>query len=104
MRVAGNVCDTDEIGSIEYGAGHLQTPLVVVMGHTKCGAVTAVCTHAEVGGSIPLLVDNIVPAAESARASHPGVADADLVPFATEENVWHAIEQLLTEARKLRNW
>ncbi|RPI59569.1 MAG: carbonic anhydrase, partial [Planctomycetaceae bacterium] len=38
-RVAGNVCDTNEAGSIEYGAGHLNTPLVVVMGPTKCGAV-----------------------------------------------------------------
>ena len=42
IRVAGNVCDSDEIGSIEYGLAHVKTPVLVVMGHTKCGAVTAV--------------------------------------------------------------
>ena len=42
IRVAGNVIHTDETGSTEYGAAHLGTPLVLVMGHTKCGAVTAV--------------------------------------------------------------
>ena len=102
VRVAGNVADTDEIGSIEYGAGHLKTPLVVVMGHTQCGAVTAVCTNAEVGGSIPLLVDNIVPAVTSARAAHPDASDTALVPFAIEENVWHSIEQLLENSSEVR--
>ncbi|MBI5865537.1 MAG: hypothetical protein HZB38_13725 [Planctomycetes bacterium] len=42
IRVAGNVSDTDEIGTIEYGVGHLHTPLLVVMGHSSCGAVGAV--------------------------------------------------------------
>ena len=42
VRVAGNVADDDEIGTIEYGVGHLHTPLLLVLGHTKCGAVTAV--------------------------------------------------------------
>ena len=39
IRIAGNVADTDEIATIEYGVGHLNSPLIVVMGHTKCGAV-----------------------------------------------------------------
>ena len=43
IRVAGNVCDTDEVGSIEYGLAHVHTPILVVLGHTQCGAVTAVC-------------------------------------------------------------
>lgn len=41
IRVAGNVVDTDVVGSIEYGVDHLKTKLVVVMGHEGCGAVTA---------------------------------------------------------------
>lgn len=45
VRVAGNVPDDDVIGSIEYAVVHLQTPLVVVLGHEQCGAVTA-ATHA----------------------------------------------------------
>ncbi len=41
VRVAGNVADTDAIASIEYAAEHLGTPLLVVLGHQKCGAVAA---------------------------------------------------------------
>ena len=48
IRVAGNVCDVDERGSIEYGLAHVNTPVLVVLGHTQCGAVTAV-THSVQG-------------------------------------------------------
>ena len=41
VRVAGNIIDSDILGSIGYGLIHLNTPLVVVMGHEGCGAVTA---------------------------------------------------------------
>ncbi len=97
VRVAGNVCDTDEIGTVEYGVEHLGTPLLVVMGHTSCGAVKAVCTGAEVGGSIPLLVDNIGPAVERAH-KHSGLSGEALVPAAVEENVWQSIHDLLAHS------
>ena len=42
IRVAGNVIDAHQLGSIEYAADHLGTGLVVVLGHTRCGAVNAV--------------------------------------------------------------
>ena len=102
VRVAGNVCDTDEIGSIEYGAGHLKTPLIVVLGHTKCGAVTAVATKAEVGGSIPLLVDNITPAVENAKAANPGKDEATVVAAAIRANVFQSIQDLLTHSEEVR--
>ena len=41
VRLAGNVVDDDALGSIEYAVQHLNTPLVIVMGHQSCGAVTA---------------------------------------------------------------
>lgn len=48
VRTAGNVIGTHEMGSVEYAVLHLHTPLVVVMGHTHCGAVSAALTgHAE---------------------------------------------------------
>ena len=50
IRVAGNVCDTDEVGSIEYGLAHVNTPVLVVLGHTQCGAVTAVTNLVEGNG------------------------------------------------------
>ncbi len=46
VRVAGNIIADHEIGSIEYGVEHLCAPLIVVLGHTKCGAVTAAAQYA----------------------------------------------------------
>ncbi len=45
IRVAGNVIDDHQLGSIEYAASHLGTELVVVLGHTHCGAVSAAIHH-----------------------------------------------------------
>ena len=49
IRNAGNIVDEEVLGSIEYAVEHLETPLVVVMGHASCGAVTATCQ----GGDLP---------------------------------------------------
>ena len=102
IRVAGNVCDTDEVGSIEYGIDHLETPLFVVLGHTHCGAVTAVVTHAELHGSIPLLVDNIAPALAKAEKANPDVRGKALIPATIEANVWQSIEDLLKRSPAAR--
>ncbi len=98
VRVAGNVCDVDEIGSIEYGIGHLFTPMLVIMGHSACGAVTAVATDAEVSGSIPALVDNIVPAVAMARKEHPYLTAKDLVPEAIKANVMTSMADLFAHS------
>ena len=45
IRIAGNVIDEHQLGSIEYAASHLGAPLIVVMGHTHCGAVHAAIHH-----------------------------------------------------------
>lgn len=101
IKVAGNVADTDEIGSAEYGVDHLGTPVLMVLGHSYCGAVTAVTTGAEVHGSIPELVDNIVPAVEKARHDHPEAETPELIVKAIEANVWLAVEDLLTKSHAI---
>ncbi len=58
IRVAGNVIDNHQLGSIEYAASHLGTRLVVVLGHTHCGAVGAAIHH-EKGGYIGSIVEEI---------------------------------------------
>ena len=58
IRVAGNITDDIALGSIEYALSHLNTPLVVVLGHTCCGAVNAaICGGAE--GHIKSITDKI---------------------------------------------
>lgn len=107
IRVAGNVCDTDEIGSIEYGLAHVHTPVLVVLGHTQCGAVTAV-THALHGNddpferNIPPLVDNIIPAVKRAMNTHTDVHGDAIIPYAIEENVWQAVEDLFMQSPAVR--
>ena len=107
IRVAGNVCDVDETGSIEYGLLHVHTPLLVVLGHTQCGAVTAV-THAVQGEkqklerNIPPLVDNITGAVKRAMDNHKDVEGDAIIPYAIEENVWQAIEDLLIKSPAVR--
>lgn len=102
VRVAGNVADVDEIGTMEYGVDHLGTPLLVVLGHTRCGAVTAVTQKAEVHGSIPQLVDNIEPAVARARAAHPQLGTDALVEEAIKENAWQSIEDLFADSEIVR--
>ena len=61
IRNAGNVVDEDVLGSIEYAVEHLGAPLVVVMGHSSCGAVTATCQGGELPGHIVDLAKRIRP-------------------------------------------
>lgn len=58
IRVAGNVMDNHQIGSVEYAADHLGSPVVVVMGHDHCGAVDAAINH-NPAGYIKYITDEI---------------------------------------------
>ncbi|CAK0766658.1 carbonic anhydrase [Gammaproteobacteria bacterium] len=95
IRVAGNVVHADESGSVEYGAGHLGTGLVVVMGHTKCGAVTAVVKGDKLGGNIPKLVDTIAPAVARSKAKKPELTGDALINDSIIENVKESMSLLL---------
>ncbi len=101
IRVAGNVADTDEIATAEYGVGHLGTPLLVVLGHTKCGAVTAVVKGAEVHGLLPQLLDNIQPAAE--RAKVQGGEEEEVIDRAIKENVFQSMADMLRRSSIVRS-
>lgn len=93
VRVAGNVADDAVIASIEYAVEHLGPTLVMVLGHEKCGAVTAtldaIQTGAEVPGHLAALVDPIRPAAIQAN-TQPG----DAVDLAVIANVGNVVGQL----------
>jgi carbonic anhydrase len=103
IRVAGNVLDVDEAGSVEYGLAHVNTPVFVVLGHTQCGAVTAVTNAVQGHGhqlerNIPPLVDNIIPAVKKAIVDNPKAHGADVIPYVIEENIWQGIEDLFMES------
>lgn len=74
-RNAGNLVDTAVLGTVEYGAALLGSPLIVVLAHTSCGAVKAACDvvtkNATYPGAIGSMIEPIVPAALAVR-SDPG--------------------------------
>lgn len=90
IRLAGNVVDDYALGSIEYGVEHLHTPLLVVMGHESCGAVTAAFeayqSNTKPEGEISSLIKAIIPSIESVNASS--------VEEASHQNVQNTIEVL----------
>jgi carbonic anhydrase len=90
-RVAGNVATDAVIGTIEYAVEHLGVPLVLVLGHSRCGAVSA-CLHglpATAGGHLAGLLHAIAPAVERARES-----EGDPLQNAIQFNVEHVVQQL----------
>ncbi|HYF16066.1 MAG TPA: carbonic anhydrase [Phycisphaerales bacterium] len=102
VRVAGNVCGDSEAGTVEYGVGHLKTPLLLVMGHTGCGAVAAACADAPLHGKVAGLVDRVKPAVARARRHNPRASEAELAAIAVRENVWQSIFDLLKESSEVR--
>ncbi len=86
IRLAGNIVDDAALGSIEYAVDHLGVPVVVVMGHKRCGAVQATVETLEKNekapGHLPALVDAIKPAVEQVK-DQPG----DKVDNAVKANI-----------------
>ncbi len=101
IRNAGNTVDTSAMGSIEYAVAVLKVPLIVVMGHERCGAVQAavdvVEKNATFPGSIGRMIEPIVPAVLKARAAGTGdVADASV-----KENVMRTVTRLRTASEPM---
>jgi carbonic anhydrase len=97
VRVAGNVPDPIVLGSIEYAAEHLGSPLIMVLGHERCGAVTAaVEAKGKPEGNIGAIVGTIAPAVAQAKKEYKGTDKAQLVETAIDDNI-KAVEASLTK-------
>ncbi len=92
-RVAGNIINEDILGSMEYACKVAGSKIVVVMGHSKCGAVTAACKHVELG-NITALLDKIQPAVS---AIDEEMSDAKVEKVAAV-NVKLSIERIRKES------
>jgi carbonic anhydrase len=91
VRVAGNIASDAVLGSIEYAAEHLGTPLILVMGHESCGAVQAAIGGGEPKTHIERLTRAIDPAVARARKEK-----GDLIANAVRLNVELVVDQLRT--------
>jgi len=104
IRVAGNAVNDDVLASIEYAAHHTGASLLVVMGHTRCGAVTAAAEHPEdqqLTSNMRSLLARLEPSVEKARAS--GGKGAELVELAVRANVLRAIAEARSRSAILRD-
>jgi carbonic anhydrase len=94
IRVAGNVISPEVMGTLQYAAVHLRTPLIVVLGHEGCGAVNAALAArdgAREPARIALLLDNILPGLRDLPPDQ--AADAEM-RMAVEANVRWSMQQL----------
>ncbi len=110
VRVAGNVPDPVVLGSIEYAAEHLGSPLVMVLGHERCGAVTAtVDAKGKVEGNIGAIVKTIAPAVKKAKKECKDCKACDLkdkgklVECAIDENTKMVAANLTKQSPVLRH-
>jgi carbonic anhydrase len=98
IRVAGNIVAPSQVGSVEFAAARFGTPLVVVMGHTQCGAITA--TLEELAGqatqsrNLRSIVDRVRPSVESVMAVGGDLDSATLVREAVRANVRASADHL----------
>ncbi len=99
-RNAGNLVDTATLGTVEYGAAVLGSPLIVVLAHTACGAVKAACDvvtkNATYPGAIGPMIEPIVPAALAVRD-----AGGDFVNNAAKESARRTAARLTTASALL---
>lgn len=89
VRVAGNIVDDAIVASIEYAADHLSSPLLMVLGHERCGAVAATLKGGELPGHISTLAEAIAPAINSTK-NQPG----DQLDNCVRANVKMVVEKL----------
>ncbi|MGD8413259.1 MAG: carbonic anhydrase [Candidatus Latescibacterota bacterium] len=102
VRVAGNVVSTTQLGSVEFAVRAFGTALVVVLGHSNCGAVKATVDEIERPGEVPsphlsAIIDRIRPSVERMMSVEPGYDRPSLVQRAVEENV-RAATRLLRDS------
>ncbi len=100
VRVAGNILEEEGLASLEYAAQFLGSPLIMVVGHSNCGAMDAaikvVKDNATLPGHLPGLIDQLKPALLAAQKTQP----ADLLAAAITENVRQTVQRV-TAAKPL---
>lgn len=101
VRIAGNFVNQDILGSMEFACKLAGTKLVVVLGHTKCGAVKGACDNAKLG-NLTAMLDNIKPAVNAVKlpkeASLRNSSNIEFVDNVSEKNVNLTIERIMKES------
>jgi carbonic anhydrase len=99
IRIAGNILNEDILGSLEFATQIAGSKIILVLGHTKCGAITAACNKVS-AGNISVLLDKIRPAIESEKETlkQRDGDNPDFVLNVTRINVHMTIEKILRQS------
>ena len=99
IRVAGNVLNDDVLGSMEFGTKVVGTKIILVLGHTKCGAVVGACDHVEMG-KLTQLLNKIKPAIEKEVETDTNRSGSNdqFVERVTINNIKMVMEQIRAES------
>lgn len=99
IRIAGNVLNEDILGSMEFATKVAGSKIIVVLGHTRCGAVVGACNHVEMG-NLTTLLHKISPAIESETQTTENRTgtNPDFVKNVTEINVHLTMERVRKES------
>jgi carbonic anhydrase len=102
VRVAGNVIDKIELGSVEYAVKHLKTSLIVVMGHEHCGAVEAAveANGEKQHGNIGAIIDKIEPSVEKVKSKD--LQGEKLVEEVTNENINNSSREIKESSKVIK--
>ena len=102
-RVAGNIVNSEILGSMEYACEVVKSKTIVVMGHSSCGAVKAACDHVSIG-NIASLANAIKPAVDVVAKTGVEVSSKnhDAVELVAEENVKQVIETIKSKSEILK--
>jgi carbonic anhydrase len=103
VRVAGNVVGDSEIGSMEYAVAHLGVPLLVIMGHSQCGAVQAAVGQGDHSVRISKLIEKIAPAVSKTVTANADLTDRDLLNEVARTNVSQQIDDLFGHSEIVRD-
>lgn len=102
VRIAGNVVNEDILGSMEFACQVAGSKLVMVLGHSKCGAVKGACSHVELGNLTGLL-DKIQPSVEKVqKAKGDSIPKEEFVEEVAVDNVLRHMDEVLEQSDVLR--
>lgn len=104
IRIAGNILNDDILGSMEFACGIAQSKVIVVLGHTNCGAVTSACNGVKLG-CLTALLNKIQPVIDSeiTIAANRNGSNADFVTRVAIDNVKQTIRQIREQSSIIRN-
>ncbi|MET0461816.1 MAG: carbonic anhydrase family protein [Chitinophagaceae bacterium] len=101
IRIAGNVVNDDIVGSMEYACAVAGSKLVVVLGHTKCGAIKGACDHVKLGNLTGLL-DKVNPAIAKTAAASKETSKENYAEIVAQANVIESMNEILEKSSILR--